>query len=99
MTITDKAFTWFKDELNLEAGDNVQFFVRYGGFGQFQSGFSLGIAEKAPDEPAVSTDKEGVTFYVETKDEWYFDGKSFQVNYSDDKGEITYDHEENNKDS
>ncbi|MCR6111410.1 hypothetical protein HXA35_13760 [Bacillus sp. A301a_S52] len=92
MTVTNDAVEWFKKELDVESGDHVQFFVRYGGCGNFQSGFSLGVAVKAPDEEAVSDDKEGIHFYVEQKDEWYFDGADFEVIYDKDEQEIKYNH-------
>ncbi len=95
MTVTDQAITWFKDELQLNKGDFVQFFVRYGGCGNFQTGFSLGVAEKEPEDPAVSFEKDGIQFYVEKKDEWYFDNEDFYVDYNEDKEEIEYLHNEN----
>ncbi|WP_416151281.1 HesB/YadR/YfhF family protein [Salipaludibacillus sp. HK11] len=93
INVSDEAVKWFEKELELDSGDQVQFFVRYGGCGDFQSGFSLGVTVKAPDEEAVSIEKDGILFYVEKKDEWYFDGHSLVVNYNEDIQEITYDHE------
>ncbi|UCZ51990.1 HesB/YadR/YfhF family protein [Bacillus shivajii] len=97
ITVSDKAAEWFKEELQLSSGDDVQFFVRYGGCGNFQTGFSLGVTEKAPEEPAASFEKYGVNYYVEKKDEWYFDGKDFSVNYNEDTEEIEYKHDDNTK--
>lgn len=32
--LTDEALTWFKDEMDVEAGDAVRFFARYGEIGR-----------------------------------------------------------------
>jgi uncharacterized protein YneR len=40
--VDEKAASWYIDELQLEKGDSVQFFVRYGGCSNVQKGFSLG---------------------------------------------------------
>ncbi|MBM7097886.1 HesB/YadR/YfhF family protein [Bacillus sp. H-16] len=97
LDISDKAFDWFKDELDLESGEAVQFYVRYGGCGNFQSSFSLAMAKKDPEDPAVTKEVNHVTFYVEKKDEWYFDDKDLSVQLNEDSGEIEYLHETGEK--
>lgn len=39
MTINEDALNWYKEELDLESGDQVRFFVRYGGCSNVQKGF------------------------------------------------------------
>ncbi|PYZ97440.1 hypothetical protein CR205_02245 [Alteribacter lacisalsi] len=97
LEISDKAVEWFKSEFELEGGESVQLYVRYGGCGNFQSGFSLAVAKKEPDDPAVSEEKNGITFYVEKKDEWYFDDKDLKVAFNEDTDEIEYLHETGEK--
>jgi uncharacterized protein YneR len=90
--ISEQALEWFKKELEVTSGDHVQFFARYGGCGNFQSGFSLGVTVKAPEEEAASVEKDGILFYVEKKDEWYFDGKDLKVTYDEEKQEVSYNY-------
>ncbi|UTR11147.1 HesB/YadR/YfhF family protein [Evansella sp. LMS18] len=90
--VTDKAAEWFKKELELTDGEAVQFFVRYGGHGDFQTGFSLGVTKKDPEDPAVETTKDNIQFFIENKDIWYFDGKNFLVEFNEDREEIVYKH-------
>ncbi|WP_096435759.1 HesB/YadR/YfhF family protein [Alteribacter populi] len=97
LEISDKAFDWFKDEFELVSGEAVQFYVRYGGCGNFQSGFSLAIAKKEPEDLAVSKEMNEITFYVEKKDEWYFDDKDLYVDFNEDYDEIEYLHETGEK--
>ena len=90
--VTDKAFDWFKNELDVTSGDQIQFFVRYGGDSDFQEGFSIGVIKKEKDDPSVEVKKESVVFYIEKKDEWYFDNKDFLVEFNEDIQEIQYKH-------
>jgi uncharacterized protein YneR len=71
--ISSNAAAWYKQELGLNTGDFVRFYARYGGYSTVQSGFSLGIAVDEPMELAVKTVEDGITFYIEEKDLWYFD--------------------------
>ncbi|WP_419887385.1 HesB/YadR/YfhF family protein [Neobacillus niacini] len=71
--ISSAAAAWYKQELNLKTGEFVRFYVRYGGFSPVQKGFSLGISSDEPNDIGAKTTQDGITFYVEEKDLWYFD--------------------------
>lgn len=73
LKLDKKAANWYINELQLNKGDFVKFFVRYGGCSNIQKGFSLGVVKQIPDEIGVSNEVEGVTFYIENRDLWYFD--------------------------
>ncbi|MDQ0255434.1 uncharacterized protein YneR [Evansella vedderi] len=88
--VTDEAIKWFRDELDVSEGDSVQFFVRYGGCGDFQSGFSLGVNVKEPEDIGTSIEKEGLLFFIENKDIWYFDDQDLLVEFDEKIGEIQY---------
>ncbi|MBU9721816.1 MULTISPECIES: HesB/YadR/YfhF family protein [Bacillaceae] len=90
--ITENALSWFQTELGAQPGDGVQFFVRYGGCGNIQSGFSLGVVKKNPEDPGVTVKKGDITFFIEKKDEWYFENRDFEVNFNKDKDEIEFHH-------
>ena len=81
--ITKPALKWFIDELDLK-GDNeyIRFFARYGGCGSHQSGFSLGINQEDPTKIGAKLEVEGITFYIEENDLWYFKGHDLKVKYS-----------------
>ncbi|SDN18643.1 HesB/YadR/YfhF family protein [Alkalicoccus daliensis] len=90
--IKDEAAAWFKEELLQKEEESIQFFVRYGGCGDFQSGFSLGVTVNTPEDPAAVTEKNGITYFIEEKDAWYFDEKDLTVVYDREKAEIAYEH-------
>lgn len=77
--ISEKAAAWYKDEMTLNEGDYVRFFARYGGFSTIQPGFSLGVSAEMPDETGVEVVIDGIHFYVEKNDLWYFDSHDFYV--------------------
>ncbi|RFU68689.1 HesB/YadR/YfhF family protein [Bacillus sp. V59.32b] len=87
LTISDEAVSWYLDEMNLHPGDHVRFYARYGGSSKIQSGFSLGIDNEAPFNPATTTEKNGITFYIEEDDLWFFDGHDLSVYLNDKYGE------------
>jgi uncharacterized protein YneR len=84
--VDEKAASWYIDELQLQKGDTVQFFVRYGGCSNVQKGFSLGVAKQSPEDVGSSVDSKGITFFVENRDLWYFDNHNLRVEL-DEKAE------------
>lgn len=79
ITIMDEAAVWYEEEMELSTGGYLRFFVRYGGFSTVQEGFSLGVSKEEPDHIGVKTEKNGITYYIEEKDIWYFDGHDLIV--------------------
>ena len=79
ITIIDDAAAWYENEMDLSTGGYLRFFARYGGFSTVQQGFSLGVSKDEPDHIGVKTEKNGVTYYIEEKDIWYFDGHDLIV--------------------
>ncbi|MBB5174812.1 HesB/YadR/YfhF family protein [Texcoconibacillus texcoconensis] len=90
ITITDEAINWFKDELDLQGNESVQFFVRYGGSPQLKTGFSLGLAVKDPENIGSETIRNGIRFYVEDDDLWYFEDHDFDIHLDEKWKEIRY---------
>ncbi|WP_001054456.1 hypothetical protein, partial [Bacillus cereus] len=60
LSVTKEAVNWYKDELNLQTGDTLRFFVQYGGCSTVQKGLSLGIRKDEPAHPAVQVQEEGI---------------------------------------
>ncbi|MCL7747409.1 MULTISPECIES: HesB/YadR/YfhF family protein [Halalkalibacter] len=92
--ITKPALQWFKEELNLKGeGEYVRFFARYGGCGSIQSGFSLGINQETPSVIGAKEEVDGITFFIEEEDLWYFKGHDLKVKYSRKNEEIDFVYE------
>ncbi|ALX47876.1 HesB/YadR/YfhF family protein [Lentibacillus amyloliquefaciens] len=79
LKITNQAGQWYKDEFDIDDRSYQRFFVRYGGFGGRIPGFSLGLGNDVPEDIYASCDVAGITFYIENKDAWYFDGQDLSI--------------------
>ncbi|MCK6257138.1 HesB/YadR/YfhF family protein [Fictibacillus sp. KIGAM418] len=93
MNITDSAVAWYKNEMEIKAGDFVRFFVRLGGCSTVQSGFSLGVAKEQPKEAGSEVQQDGITFYVEREDMWYFDDHNLNIDVDEDGQTIDFQYE------
>lgn len=91
--VSDQAAHWYKEEMLLREGDYVRFFARYGGCSTVQQGFSLGVSAETPHQLGVSLTKEGIHYYIEEKDLWYFDDKDLFVDFNDQVNEPVYRYE------
>jgi len=90
--ISEDAFKWFHEEMEVAAGEWVRFFVRFGGAG-LQPGFSLGVTKDHPHEAAVEVERDQVNYYIEQNDLWYFDGHDLSVSVNDELDELDYSYE------
>lgn len=78
--ISKEAAKWYRKELDINEDAEMRFYVRYGGFDGNIPGFSLGVGQRVPEEIHTSATKEGVTFFIEQNDAWYFEGKDLKIN-------------------
>ena len=90
INISSDALEWFQKEMEVEPGDNVRFFVRYGGASKIQPGFSLGVTKDQPHEIAVKVEQDSIVYFIEETDLWYFDGHDLHVTVNDDLHELDY---------
>ncbi|MEW5550937.1 HesB/YadR/YfhF family protein [Peribacillus frigoritolerans] len=93
LTISDQAAKWYIDELGLQEGSHLRFYVRYGGHSTVQSGFSLGIMQEEPENKAAATTMNEINFYVEEKDLWYFDGHDLLITFNEKLTEPEFQYE------
>ena len=82
ISVNDEAVKWYQDEMGLKAGDFIRYYARYGGSTKVQQGFSIGISTEEPIDIGTETTKSGITFYIEEKDLWYFDGHDLLVEFN-----------------
>ena len=92
IVITDEAFKWFKEQMEVEPGDYVRFYARYGGSSPFHEGFSLGMNRETPHEMGVETIVDQVHFYIEKADEWFFNEHDLHVFVNQTLDELAYDY-------
>ncbi len=79
--------------MDAKKGNSINFFARYGGASPLHEGFSLGVRMVEPDEATVEAEHDGVQFYIERRDEWYFLEHDLHVNVDPRLDELIYSYE------
>ena len=92
IVITDEAFAWFEREMEVEPGDYIRFYARYGGSSKFHEGFSLGMNREAPHDIGIETTRSNIHFFIEKNDEWFFNEHTLHVSVDEALDELTYDY-------
>ena len=88
LTISEKAAQWFIKELNLTEGDSIKFFGSvYGPL----NGFSVTLQKVGPSRPFHITKQNGIQFYVEKSDAWFFDDADLDISFNETLKEPHYE--------
>lgn len=91
LTVTDRASTWFKDELALPEGAGVRFYGKVYGNTNAHEGFSVGMMrDDDVVAPIMTTQKDGVTYWADDHDAWFFNNLNLTVDYDDQGDEPKY---------
>lgn len=90
ITVSDQAHQWYIDEMGLEEGDGVRFFGKVYGKTEVHDNFSVAINVAQPDDPLVAETIDGITYFIEKSDEWFFSGYDFKVEYDEKLDEVSY---------
>ena len=91
LTITPKAQEWFKREIELGDNQGIKFYGKVYGKTQVHDGFSVGMSVDIPENPLIEEDVNGMTFFVEEADEWFFKGYDLVVDYDTELNEPKYE--------
>ncbi|MGP4059939.1 HesB/YadR/YfhF family protein [Halobacillus sp. H74] len=92
LSVTEEAAQWYEEELDIDENKDLRFYVRYGGVGGLQPGFSLAIKLEDPAEPIAETEVGNIRYFIEADDEWYFDGHSLKVHFDQKWKEPAFDY-------
>lgn len=92
--VSKEAHNWFKREMDIETGDAIRFYVRYGGSSPFHEGFSLGMNREEPHQVGVTLEQDGVLFYIEKDDEWFFNEHDLYVHVDEVLDELAYEYKQ-----
>lgn len=87
LNVTEEAAKWYKKELDLNDGDSVKFFGKVYGV----NGFSIALAVMEPSRPLTQSEVNGITFYVEKSDSWFFEDVDLNITLDKDLNEPHYD--------
>lgn len=92
MKVNKDVLDWYKEEFELEIGDQVCFFVCYGGCSNVQKGFFFGVLKDQLVNVGISMEVEGIIFFIEESDLWYFDNYDLFVIYLDQLEELVFNY-------
>lgn len=92
LVISTEAIKWFKEEMDVSSEHTIRFFARYGGSNPFHEGYSIGMSVDEPIEAAVTLEKDGLHFFIEQDDLWFFNEHDLHVDVNSDTEELTYEY-------
>ena len=90
-SVSKEAAQWYIDEMGLEKGDYVRFFVKlYGGIPTAHPSYFLGVSVGKEGDIAIEKEVEGITFYFINQDAWFLDEYDMQVIKEQGKEEVEF---------
>ncbi|MDR7001731.1 hypothetical protein [Neobacillus niacini] len=97
ITIDEKATAWFTKEFEMNKPFNIRMFPQYAGFGEKNKGYSLAFSAEMPANMGYSKEINGITFFVEGNDVWFFEDTQTLLSVDDrlDELQVTYREQEN----
>ncbi len=72
ISIDEKATTWFTREFEFNKPFSIRMYPQYAGFGQKNKGYTLAFSAETPTNEGYTTKINGITFFVEDNDVWFF---------------------------
>ncbi|WP_428911090.1 HesB/YadR/YfhF family protein [Niallia sp. Krafla_26] len=90
ISISPEAIHWFKEEMSLVKGDYLKFFAKIYGSSPVQDSYALGFAKEDPIDMIAKTERDGIIFFVESTDLWFFDGHDLHVDFNDQIDELEF---------
>ncbi|TQS71865.1 hypothetical protein DX933_14890 [Ornithinibacillus gellani] len=83
--VTKEAANWYKEEMDLEQGDYVQYYLQiYGGIPTSLPNYSLGMSVGESEDIAVKVEVAGITFYFKEDNAWLFNEYDLTVDVEKD---------------
>lgn len=90
IVISEAAIEWFKSGMGLSKGDQLRFYAKIYGSSPVQKGYTLGFSKEEPINIVASTEIDGIIFFVEETDLWYFDGHDLHVDYHKKEDDLEF---------
>ncbi|MBV7508146.1 hypothetical protein KW850_23280 [Bacillus sp. sid0103] len=94
MFVDEKAATWFTKEFAINKPFFIRMFPQYAGFGIKHKGFSLAFSAESPVHVGYSYEINGITFFVEVNDVWFFEDTEVTLTIDENLDEILVRYQE-----
>lgn len=86
--ITKEALQWFEENVNLESNRALRFFPSLKR--KTKTGLSLGIMPIKPSRIQAKVEHNGIIYYIEKADAWFFEDKDLNISLSEKTNEPKY---------
>lgn len=91
LIIENDAAKWFKEEVGIAEGSGIRFKAKIYGSSPVNDTFALQIEPTEPRNTIVETRADnGVLFFIEKDDEWFFQGHDLVVSLDEESKEPIY---------
>lgn len=90
INVSERAHEWFVEEMGLEKGDAVRFSGKIYGATEVHDNFSIAISISHPNDPLAIDEVDGISYFVEESDDWFFNGYDLEVDYNEKLHEADY---------
>jgi uncharacterized protein YneR len=94
ISIDEKAATWFTREFELQKPFSIRMFPQYAGFGTKHKGYSLAFSAETPGNTGFKNELNGITFFVDVNDIWFFNDTETALTIDDFLDEILVTYKE-----
>ncbi|MCM3725555.1 hypothetical protein M3226_07650 [Neobacillus cucumis] len=88
ISIDEKAALWFTEEFEINKPISIRLFPQYAGFGEKNKGYSLAFSVEQPEDAGYAQEMNGITFYVEGNDIWFFEDTETYLSFDEVLEEI-----------
>ncbi|OCA84388.1 hypothetical protein A8F94_16940 [Bacillus sp. FJAT-27225] len=93
LSLDEKAFSWFSTEFDIKAPLSIRLYPQYAGLGVKHKGFTLAFSAEPPTNAGYLKEYNGITFYVEENDRWFFEDTKTILSFDDTLSEIVVKYE------
>lgn len=88
--ISDQALKFFKEDMDLGSGDAVRFTSKVYGKTNIHEGVSVMVQVSQPQKVLVSETIDGITFFAEEDDAWFYNDHSLEVDYDEEEEKLLF---------
>lgn len=95
ITVSERAQKWYEEEMGIPEGKGIRFLGKVYGKTPVHEGFSLALAVDEPQNPIAQVEHNGILYFAEAADDWFFRGYDLEVVFDEEKQEPDYLFHEN----
>lgn len=88
ISVDERAATWFSKEFDINKPLTIRMYPQYAGLGEKHKGYSLAFSAESPTNAGFTKEINGITFFIEGNDIWFFEDTKTYLSFNDDLDEL-----------